>query len=251
MTTSLAQRFADSQPQGISNVSRDAAGALVAWVENGCALSVARGSGFVSLTLQIGNARAVQTFYFDSNGLLSSVDGPHIPTILASEVRSSAVTGVGQPTDVVLLQSAQPVTLTGVTTQVVLARKTIPAGMLKINDAILVRYLTKQTNNANTKTVRVFFGSESAHENGVTTASTSNQEVNIYMRGNTSEIAQNAFGGPSFGNGFAGSVPLMITRDITGPVVLDIRAQLANAADSLTLEAFSYILRRGAGTNEA
>jgi hypothetical protein len=163
---------------------------------------------------------------------------------------NSPLSGIA-PIDIVLLQSAQPITLTGSTVQTVLARKTIPAGTLKANDALLIRYLSKQTNSANTKTIYVYFGSQAVNENGVTTLSTSNIETNIYVRGQTSQIGQNQFGGPSFGNGYAGSVPVLLNRDINTDITLDIRATLANATDSLTLEAFSFILRRGFGTNEA
>jgi lysophospholipase L1-like esterase len=134
MTTSLAQRFADSKPQGISNVSRDATGALVGWVENGCYLSVFRGTGHLALTLQIGNARAVETFYFDAAGRVSKVEGVTIPTALRQEIFESGLNGVASLRPAINPLTGEMAGFTKPNGQVVTLR-TSPGGVSLLGDS--------------------------------------------------------------------------------------------------------------------
>ena len=184
-------------------------------------------------------------------------DGANPLITAATDPLTGAVTGLVGPGGVlvgvplVILQAAAPITLTGTTALTTLAKKTIPAGTLRVGDALVVRWLASNNNNANNKTVSLRLGSQEYFGSAVTTATTSQHEIALFVRGETSQVGGNQYGGPAFGNAYAGSVPVALDRDIAADQALTIRGQLAVSTDTLTLEAFSMTLLRGVGVNEA
>lgn len=209
-------------------------------------------------------------FSYDSNGrflgLTGDIETTLLPALLAeaagtaiyaTDPLTGAVTGLVGPdgallgVPLVILQAAAPITLTGTTALTTLAKKTLPAGTLHVGDALVVRWLASNNNNANNKTVSLRLGSQEYFNSAATTATTSQHEIVLFVRGGTSQVGGNQYGGPAFGNAYAGSVPVAINRDIAASHALTILGQLAVGTDTMTLEAFSMTLIRGVGVNEA
>lgn len=135
--------------------------------------------------------------------------------------------------------------LTGSTTETVIASVTIPAGALK-NAALRLDTQWSHTNNANNKTLKMTIGGQTVFSVvQTTTASTSdlrtisNPGTGDVQRGpNASATGATAFGG-------ATGATLALTLDTDSPLVIEFRGQLANAADSITLEDYVVEIVKG------
>jgi len=126
------------------------------------------------------------------------------------------------------------VVLTGTTSTTTLATITIPAGLIGANGKVKFYPLWSNTNNANAKTLRVFL-------NGVPmyTATSQNSVHNsglLILRNFNSETAQRMSSGMAAGLGSSPGSIAATTVDTTVPVTVTITGQLANSADTMTLE---------------
>lgn len=93
--SSLIAEFSSAARKGVSRVSRDAAGALTGWLENGFELAVIRNvsANVVSLRLSSGQRVETEYFYFDALGNCTGTEGEHIPSAFADEVMSAGARG--------------------------------------------------------------------------------------------------------------------------------------------------------------
>jgi len=130
-----------------------------------------------------------------------------------------------------------PFSLTGSTSAVTLATATItiPAGLIGANGKVKFYPLWSTTNNANTKTLRVVL-------NGATTVYTTTSQNNVHnsglliLRNFNSETIQRMSSGMTAGLGSTTGSIAATTIDTTVPVTVTVTGQLANGADTLTLE---------------
>ena len=127
------------------------------------------------------------------------------------------------------------VVLTGTTLATTLATITIPAGLIGANGKVKFYPLWSNTNNANTKTLRVVL-------NGATTAYTATLQNNVHnsglliLRNFNSETAQRMSSGMVAGLGSTTGSIAATTIDTTTPVTVTVTGQLSNSADTMTLE---------------
>lgn len=208
---------------------------------------------------RLGSTIYVDTIDTNSNAVVdtlefinASVGGPLPEDVLvyAKARLMEIITG----SELTLLQSANAISVTGTTSEVIVAKKTIDANFLQDGDLICVKFIGSNNNSANNKTYSVRLGSIELYTNSVTTNTTNVQELNFYVRAlENTVVGGNQYGGPSYGNGYAGSIPVVaVFSDVKAARAIDIRLTLANAADTITLNAFSISVKRaGAGANEA
>ena len=126
--------------------------------------------------------------------------------------------------------------LTGTTLAATLATITIPAGLIGANGKVKFYPLWSNTNNANTKTLRVVL-------NGVTTVYTGASQNNVHnsglliLRNFNSESVQRMSSGMTAGLGSTtGSIAATTIDTTTMPVTVAVTGQLANSTDTMTLE---------------
>lgn len=146
---------------------------------------------------------------------------------------------------IVLAQSAVAVAHTGTTAETTLATITIPANTMGANGRVEIEVLWTHTNNANTKTERVKFGATTFSSIAVTTTATSRQNCFVANRGATNSQVGGQPGGIGANLGPYGVGTASITTaaiDTTAAVNITFTAQLANAADTITLESYSVKL---------
>lgn len=163
--------------------------------------------------------------------------GPGKPEYWRCVVTGSPGTWIGK--DVTPFQSGAAVSaLTGTTSETVLATLSLSANLLGPNGTIDVDALWTLTNNANTKTLRARLGGASGlifWSQAVGAFNTARGSGRIQNR--NSPLAQVAFAGASFGS--QGSAVITGAIDTTAAQTVVITGQLANAADSITLESYS------------
>ena len=127
------------------------------------------------------------------------------------------------------------VVLTGTTSVTTLATITIPAGLIGTNGKVKFYPLWSNTNNANTKTLRVVL-------NGATTVYTATSLNSVHnsglliLRNFNSETTQRMSSGMVAGLGSSTGSVAASTIDTTVPVTVAVTGQLANSADTMTLE---------------
>ena len=127
------------------------------------------------------------------------------------------------------------VVLTGTTSATTLATITIPAGLIGVNGKVKFYPLWSNTNNANAKTLRVVL-------NGATTVHTATSQNSVHnsglliLRNFNSETAQRMSSGMAAGLGSTTGSIAATTVDTTVPVTVTVTGQLANSADTVTLE---------------
>lgn len=127
------------------------------------------------------------------------------------------------------------VVLTGTTSLTTLATITIPAGLIGANGKVKFYPLWSNTNNANTKTLRVII-------NGATTVHTATSQNSVHnsglliLRNFNSETIQRMSSGMVAGFGSTTGSIAAPTIDTTVPVTVAVTGQLANSADTMTLE---------------
>ncbi len=126
------------------------------------------------------------------------------------------------------------VVLTGTTSATTLATITIPASLIGANGKVKFYPLWSNTNNANTKTLRVFLGATIMY-----TAAVQNSVHNsglLILRNFNSETTQRMSSGMAAGLGSTTGSIAATTIDTTVPVTVSVTGQLANSADTMTLE---------------
>ena len=127
------------------------------------------------------------------------------------------------------------VVLTGTTSATTLATITIPAGLIGANGKVKFYPLWSNTNNANAKTLRVVL-------NGATTVYTGTSQNSVHnsglliLRNFNSESVQRMSSGMVAGFGSTTGSIAASTIDTTVPVTVTVTGQLANSADTMTLE---------------
>ena len=126
------------------------------------------------------------------------------------------------------------VALTGTTVETTLVTLTIPAGLIGSNGKVKLYPLWSTTNNANTKTLRVKFPT-----NTVYTAIASNTvhvAGLVIIRNFGSESVQRVSSGILAGLGGTTSSIAWTTINTSAATTITITGQLANSADTMTLE---------------
>lgn len=132
--------------------------------------------------------------------------------------------------------SAVAVPLTGSTSLTALATINIPAGAMGPNGFVRVTVLFTNTNNANSKTASVKFGATSYFARSFTTIPTNQFQVIIQNRNSvSSQVGHNSSG---YGYDTTSGAPITSTENSASIVALTINGQLANAADTMTLERY-------------
>ena len=127
------------------------------------------------------------------------------------------------------------VVLTGTTFAATLATITIPAGLIGANGKVKFYPLWSNTNNANTKTLRVVL-------NGATTVYTGTSQNSVHnsglliLRNFNSETTQRMSSGMVAGLGSTTGSIAATTVNTTTPVTVTVTGQLANSTDTMTLE---------------
>lgn len=145
----------------------------------------------------------------------------------------AALTALGQGCPYVLQASAVAVPLTGGTVETVLATIPIPSGAMGLNGSLRVTLLSTATNNANNKTLRVRLGGLAGtvfFTNILTVAISARSILGIYNRNSAaSQVSDSA--------GAAGALPTGVINTAVAQDLV-ITGQLANGADTTTLEAY-------------
>ncbi len=144
----------------------------------------------------------------------------------------------------VFAQSAVPVSVTGTTSETVLAKTPIPAGAMAPNGCLRVRYLYSCTSNANTKTFTIRLTGTAMRSFSVTANSSVWEEINIWNRGALNNQVWQPGGAPAGngGGGTSGANPGTSSVNMAALQNLIIAGSLANAADTITLEAYTVEL---------
>lgn len=127
------------------------------------------------------------------------------------------------------------VVLTGTTSATTLATITIPAGLIGTNGKVKFYPLWSNTNNANTKTLRVVLNGATTVYTGIAQNSVHNSGL-LILRNFNSETAQRMSSGMTAGLGSSTGSIAANTIDTTAAVTVTITGQLANSADTMTLE---------------
>lgn len=150
---------------------------------------------------------------------------------LGRPIRFEMPDGSQVPLPTIIYSSGSAVVLTGTTAETTLASLTIPGGLLGASGTIIVIALWSHTNNANTKTKRVKYGSFAAPYTETTSVS-SRDYFSMHQRSTNAQVTYSA-------SGFGNSASALLTGSIDSTVdqTLSITGQLASASDTLTLEA--------------
>jgi hypothetical protein len=142
-------------------------------------------------------------------------------------------------------QSAVASSVTGTTAETTLATITVPAGMLGANGKVRIETWWTTTNNANAKTFLVRFNGTSG-----TAYLNSSPPINTVSSRVLTEIANRNATNSQIGNpttfvsyGLGSTVAFTTSAvDTTAAVDISVRGTLANAADTITLEAYQVIV---------
>lgn len=139
----------------------------------------------------------------------------------------------------ILAQSGVASSVTGTTSETTLATITVPANAMGANGAVRIWCAWSWTNNGNSKTPRIRFGGTggTVFTSNTLTTSQSVQDVKIIQNRNATNSqvgTTNTIGG--FSNSSVATVTAAI--DTTAAVDIVISGQLANSADTLTLERY-------------
>lgn len=127
------------------------------------------------------------------------------------------------------------VVLTGTTSVTTLATFTIPAGLIGTNGKVKFYPLWSNTNNANNKTLRVVLNSWTTVYTAVSVNSVHNSGL-LILRNFNSETTQRMSSGMVAGLGSSTGSVAAPTIDTTAAVTVSVTGQLANSADTMTLE---------------
>ena len=128
------------------------------------------------------------------------------------------------------------VVLTGTTSETTLLTVNIPDGLIGISGKVKMYPLYSMTNNANSKTLRVKLGGSTAFSTSVGSSSQSSALVIIRNIGSESVQKSATTVVSGLGNNSATLTTLAIDTSVTTTIV--VTGQLANSADTMTLEDF-------------
>lgn len=146
----------------------------------------------------------------------------------------------------VIAASAVAVAHTGDTLETTLATITVPAGAMGPNGALRVTSLWSITSSANTKTLRYRLGGSAMLQSALTTSSASQQHRLIQNRNaQNAQVAHASSFSNSFGQASGASVTTSAI-DTSAPASLTLTGQLANSAETITLESYVVELFHGA-----
>lgn len=151
---------------------------------------------------------------------------------------------------IVLAQSAVQVSHTGNTNETVLATITIPAGSIGPNGRVEIAPTNGNNSSGNSKTYRVRVGTSGAGTGGTqiwAASNTTNTVHNAVMgfanrNGTNSQVATVS---PASATGLSGGTLTTLSLDTTAAIDVAFTGQLANAGDSVTIEAYAVILYPG------
>lgn len=136
-------------------------------------------------------------------------------------------------------QHSQVYSHTGNTAETTMATITVPGGTLGVNGSLRISLLWSYSGNTNTKTMRTYFGGTAFNTATQSTAvnAAQSQEILIRNRG----AANSQIGPPANQSGGIGAGSAVITASIDTTVNQNIviTGQLANSADTITLEAYT------------
>lgn len=153
--------------------------------------------------------------------------------------------------EVTLKQSGSPIALTGTASETVAVTYIVPAGMFSSTGQIDVIFLARYTNNANTKTFRVKYGSLGSGTAGTsyysaapTTTATLQAHCSIKADGATN--SQKGWGTGSTIPGGYGNIALSIRTTSVNTLInteVNMTMQLGSAADTMTILGYSIVYR--------
>jgi hypothetical protein len=147
----------------------------------------------------------------------------------------------GSPT---AFSTTGPGGFTQVVTEITAISVSIPANSMGANGVFRAEALFTYTNSANNKTPRIKFGGTVvAGGNNVTTTASTKVGCSVYNRGHAgrqSFLSALNIGPHAAGNSASGQ---NITIDTTANVTAIVTMQLANAADTITMDHYSFMLR--------
>ncbi|WP_420997599.1 hypothetical protein ACKI2N_012360 [Cupriavidus sp. 30B13] len=138
-----------------------------------------------------------------------------------------------------LWQSGAPVSVTGTTSETVLATIPIPAGAMGPNGALRITAYWSYPNNANTKNLKVTLGGVSVVSVGRTTFASDYWLLSLINRGLQNSQVRPVSPFP-YGSGANGMSPMAVDTSVAQNLIFS--AQPANAADTITLEAYTVEL---------
>jgi hypothetical protein len=152
---------------------------------------------------------------------------------------------VAAPTQIILAQSAVPVSHTGDANEFTLATIDLPANSMGPNGSVSIEALFSHTGSAGNFIGRIRFGAAILAGNFQIGAANKAERINntIYNR--------NAANSQIFSSNLNSTYPLALDPnppttaaiDTTVAVSITITGQVVNAADTITLEAYTVILR--------
>ena len=128
------------------------------------------------------------------------------------------------------------VALTGTTSETTLLTVNIPAGLIGISGKVKMYPLYSMTNNANSKVLRVRLGGSQAFYTAV--SNSSHSSALIIIRNIGSESVQKSSTGVVSGLGNTGTALNTLAIDTSVATTITVTGQLANSADTMTLEGF-------------
>ena len=128
------------------------------------------------------------------------------------------------------------VALTGTTSETTLLTVNIPNGLIGISGKVKMYPLYSMTNNANNKSLRVKLGGSTAFSAAVSNSSQSSALVIIRNIG--SESVQKSSTSVVSGLGNIGTALTTLAIDTSVATTITVTGQLANSADTMTLEGF-------------
>lgn len=150
------------------------------------------------------------------------------------------------PNHRLIAASAVAVSHTGDVNETTLATITIPANAMGLNGRVLVNALYSMTNNANAKTLRIRWGGIGGSimaSAGLSSVATWRAQAEWANRAATNSQV----GGPNNTNASfnaSSSAATTATQDTTTAITVVLTAQLANSADTATLEHYSVEILR-------
>lgn len=138
----------------------------------------------------------------------------------------------------ILGASGVPVSVTGTTASTSLGSVVIPARAVGPNGVLRITSLWGFSGSAGTKVYRIYAGSQQVR--GVTVAAAVGTMSDQFARWNRNSYTQQVSIPSGFGGSYGSSnvIPFETTVDTQESLLLDFRAQLTDAADSATLEAY-------------
>ena len=145
----------------------------------------------------------------------------------------------------VLAASGAAVSHTGDTLEAVLATITVPAGAIGASGVLRITTVWTMTNNANTKTARLRFGGAGGTIYSQVAGSTvPTVRIQAQIHNRNSAAAQVGFISTGPGFGFAAGSLVTSAVDTSAAADLVITGQLANSADTITLESILVEIAR-------